>query len=300
LRWRDASLGSLFHLGRPVAAAGPFFPPAALPDPMAYWTDKVAVITGGSGGLGSALAGALAAAGARVVVSGRSIERLESVVAKLAQAGRKALAVAADVTRQADVDQLFRRTIDEFGRLDLLVNCVGRSTRGQVIEATPEEFVELMELNFISVVRCVRAAVPHLLKTGGHLVNVGSLAGKAASRYVGPYPATKFALAAYTQQLRLELSPQGLHVLLVSPGPIARDDAAARYAGQVAGLPEKAGKPGAGVKFRAVRPEKLSQAILRACQRRKPELVYPPSVRVLLVLGTLSPRLGDWLVRRLT
>ncbi len=145
-----------------------------------------------------------------------------------------------------------------------------------------------------------RATVPHLLKTGGHLVHIGSLAGKAATRYVGAYPATKFALTAYTQQLRLELSPRGLHVLLVSPGPIARDDADGRYAGQMAGLPEKARKPGAGVKFRAVRPEKLSQVILRACQQRRPELVYPPSARLLLVLGTLSPRLGDWLVRRLT
>jgi short-subunit dehydrogenase len=210
------------------------------------------------------------------------------------------LPVVADITCQDDVERLFRRTIDEFGRLDMLVNSAGRSARGQVIETTPEEFLALLDLNFIAAVRCVRAAVPHLMKTQGHLVNVGSLSGKSASRYVGAYPATKFALAAYTQQLRLELSPSGLHVLLVSPGPIARENADQRYSDQVAGLPERAKKPGAGVKLRAVRPEKLSEAIVRACEHRRPELVYPPYMRVLVALGQLSPRLGDWIVRRLT
>lgn len=267
---------------------------------MSYWPNKVALVTGGSGGLGSALATAFAAAGAKVVVAARNLERLEAIAAAIRQSGGSVLPVAADVTRQADVENLLERTIAEHGRLDVLVNGAGRSARGQVIDTTPEEFAELLELNFLSAVRCVRAAVPHLLKTHGHLVNIGSLAGKAATRYVGAYPASKFALAAYTQQLRLELSPSGLHVLLVSPGPIARPDATQRYAEQAAGLPERARKPGAGVKFRAIRPEDLSHAILRACERRRAELIYPPAVRVLLALGALSPRLGDWIVRRLT
>jgi short-subunit dehydrogenase len=267
---------------------------------MSYWADKVAVITGGSGGLGKALAAAFAQRGLRVVLAARNIELLEAAAAPLRSSGRRVLTIAADITSQDDVDRLFRRTIEEFGRLDVLVNSAGRSARGQVIETTPEEFVALMDLNFIAAVRCVRAAVPHLMQTQGHLVNVGSLSGKSASRYVGAYPASKFALAAYTQQLRLELSPRGLHVLLVSPGPIARENAEQRYSDQVAGLPERAKKPGAGVKLRAVRPEKLSEAIVRACERRRPEVVYPPYMRILVALGQLSPRLGDWIVRRLT
>lgn len=269
-------------------------------NPMPYWTDKVALITGGSGGLGSALGAAFATAGAKVALAARNTERLEAVAGEIRRAGGRVMSVATDVTRQADVECLIDRTISEFGRLDVLVNAAGRSARGHVIDTTPEEFSQLLELNFLSVVRCVRAAVPHLLKTRGHLVNVSSLAGKAATRYVGAYPASKFALAAYTQQLRLELSPRGLHVLLVSPGPILRPDASQRYADQTAGLPERARKPGAGVKFRAIRPEALSRAILRACQRRRPELTYPPAVRFLLALGALSPGLGDWIVRRLT
>jgi short-subunit dehydrogenase len=266
-----------------------------------YWNEKVAVITGGSGGLGKSLAAVLATAGAKVVIVGRDAERLECAAAEIQPAGGAMVqAMPTDVTQQDQVDRLFQRVVDQFGRLDLLVNAAGRSTRGEAIDTTPEEFIELMNLNFVAVVRCCRAAAPQLLKTHGHLVNISSLAGKAAVRYVGAYPATKFALTAYTQQLRLEMSPRGMHVLLVLPGPIARDDGVERYADQAAGLPEKARKPGAGVKFRAVSPERLSQAILRACEQRRPELVYPRGVRLLFALGQLSPRLGDWLIRCLT
>ncbi|HEV2968825.1 MAG TPA: SDR family NAD(P)-dependent oxidoreductase [Pirellulales bacterium] len=267
---------------------------------MPYWNEKVAVITGGSGGLGKALAGTLAAAGANVVIVARDAQRLERAAADVRRASGNVLAMPADVTRQEHVERIFQQVASQFGRLDLLVNSAGRSTRGEAIDTSPQEFVDLMDLNFIAAVRCCRAAAPHLLKNQGHLVNIGSLAGKAAVRYVGAYPATKFALTAYTQQLRLEMSPRGLHVLLVLPGPIARDDSEQRYADQAAGLPEKARKPGAGVKFRAVPPEKLSRLILKACEQRRPELVYPRLVRLLFVLGQLSPRLGDWLVRRLT
>jgi NAD(P)-dependent dehydrogenase (short-subunit alcohol dehydrogenase family) len=127
-------------------------------------------------------------------------------------AGSDALGIQADVTQQADVDRLFARTMEQYGRIDVLVNNAGRSVRGGALETTPEQFRELMELNFIALVRCTRAAVPHLLKTRGHVVNLGSLAAKSAARWIGAYPATKHAVASYSQQLRLELGSQGLHV----------------------------------------------------------------------------------------
>ncbi len=267
---------------------------------MAYWREKVALITGGSGGLGRALAGVLASAGARVIITARHDDRLQETAAAIRQAGGQVTAIPADITCQDQVERLFQQAIEQHRRLDLMINSAGRSTRGEAIDTTPEEFSDLMELNFIAAVRCTRAAAPHLLASQGHLVNIGSLAGKAAVRDVGAYPASKFALAAYSAQLRLEMGPRGMHVLLVSPGPIARDDAERRYVDRAAGLPETAKKPGAGVKFKAISPDKLSRAILRACERRQPELVYPGMVRLLFALGQLSPRLGDWLVRRLT
>ena len=99
-----------------------------------------------------------------------------------------------------------------------------------------KQFQAFLDLNFFGTVRCTRAAVPRLLMTRGHVVNIGSLAAKMAASYLGAYPVSKFAVAAYTHQLRLELGPQGLHVLLVCPGPIARPDAGQRYSGE-AGRP---------------------------------------------------------------
>ena len=159
-------------------------------------------------------------------------------------AGRDVLGIHADITRQEDVDRLFAQALDRFGRLDVLVNNAGRSMRGKVLDTTPEQFRELMELNLIALVRCTRAAVPHLLQQRGHVVNIGSLAAKSAARWVGAYPATKFAVAAYSQQLRLELGPQGLHVLLVCPGPIQRKDARLYPLEGLEDVPEQRAAPG--------------------------------------------------------
>jgi len=181
-----------------------------------------------------------------------------------------------------------------------LVNNAGRSMRGKVLDTTPEQFRDLMELNLIALVRCTRAAVPHLLKQRGHIVNIGSLAAKSAVRWVGAYPATKHAVAAYSQQLRLELGPQGLHVLLVCPGPIQRKDARLYPLAGLEGVPQSARAPGAGVHVPGIPPERLAGAILRACERRRPELVMPGRARILFALSQLWPSLGDWLLRRNT
>jgi uncharacterized protein len=267
--------------------------------PRGYWSGKVALITGSSRGLGRSLAEAFAKAGAKVVISARSESELNTVAAEMRQAGGEVLAIPADVTKQDQVEALVNQTVEHFGRLDVLVNNVGQSTRGVLLDTTPDDFARLMEINFLSVVRCARAAVPHLIRSRGHLVNIGSLSGKSASRYVGAYSATKFALAAYTQQLRMDLRSQGMHVMLVSPGPLVREDAGRRYADQMTGLPASAAKPGAGAKIPHTKPEKLSAAILQACRRRKPELIYPGWVRVFIALIHLFPSLGDWLVRKM-
>ncbi len=267
---------------------------------MSHWQDKAVLVTGGTSGLGLAIAEAFGRAGASVAAVGLEAELVGRAEAQLAEEGIAALGLCADVTRQQDVDRLFDETLARFGRLDVLVNAAGRSTRGRVLETTPEGFRALMELNFIALVRSTRAAVPHLLKHRGHVVNIGSLAAKSAARWVGAYPATKHAVAAYSQQLRLELGPEGLHVLLVCPGPVAREQARLYELPESKDLPASANKPGAGVKVRAISPEWLGRAIVRACERRRPELVVPWRARLLFALAQLWPRLGDWLVLRKT
>lgn len=267
---------------------------------MPYWQEKVALVTGGSSGLGRVIAEALVTAGAKVAVCALEEGAAEQAAAEMAAGGAETLGVRADITRQEDVDRLLAQMIERFGRLDMLVNNAGRSMRGKVLETTPEQFRDLMELNLIALVRCTRAATPELLKNRGHVVNIGSLAAKASARWVGAYPATKHAVAAYSQQLRLELGPEGLHVLLVCPGPIQRSDPRLYPLEGLEDIPDRARAPGAGVGVKGIPPRWLAGAILRACERRRAELVIPGKARLLFAIAQLWPGLGDRLIRRFT
>lgn len=267
---------------------------------MTYWTNKVVLVTGASAGLGVEIARAFAQHGAKVVVAARGAEALEKSAASLRSDGLDVVGIPADVTRQTDVERLLQATVERCGRLDVLVNNAGKSARRAVLDTTAEDFAALIELNLLAMVRCTRAAAAHLLKTRGSVVNIGSLASKSAGPYLGAYPASKFAVAAYSQQLRLELGPHGLHVLLVCPGPIARIEPRVVDEAELARLPASARRPGGGVKTKAIDPADLAEDIVAACQSRQAELVRPAKARILFALAQLSPRLGDWLVRRNT
>lgn len=265
---------------------------------MTYWQDKAVLITGASDGLGNSIARTYAEAGAKIMLAARGVEKLEQATRELTDAGFNAASFTADVTKQDDVDALLAETISQFGQLDCLVNNVGRSTRGNVLETSTAEFRELMELNFLSVVRCTQAAAPYLIESRGHVVNIGSLASKSVSKFLGAYPASKFAVAAFSQQLRYELNPQGVHVLLVCPGPISRVDAGQRYDDHVGDLPESARQPGGGVRLAGIEPARLAARILASCERRRPELIVPSKSRLLFAVSQLWPSIGDWLIGR--
>ena len=267
---------------------------------MSRWQEKTVLVTGGSRGLGRAIAEAFAARGAGVAIAARGAVELQKTAAVLASRGWRVLPLVADVTRQQDIDSLVERTLERFGGLDVLVNNAGRSDRREVLDTTVEDFQRLMEVNFLAAVRMTRAAAPHLLSSRGHVVNIGSLAAKSAARYLGAYPASKFALAAYSQQLRLELGPRGLHVLLVCPGPIAAERPKTEDTQNLSRLPESARRPGGGVRVGQLDPGRVAEEIVRACERRRAELILPRRARLLFTLSQISPRLGDWLVRRMT
>ncbi|MDR0704351.1 MAG: SDR family NAD(P)-dependent oxidoreductase, partial [Planctomycetaceae bacterium] len=154
------------------------------------------------------------------------------------------------------------------------------------------------DLNVLGTIRCTRAAAAMLLEHRGHVVNIGSLAAKSAARYVGAYPVSKFAVAAYSQQLRLELGREGLHILLVCPGPIRREQERLYPLEGLEGIPDSARAPGAGVKVRRIDPHWLARKILNYCERRKPELIVPAKAKILFAIAQLFPTLGDWLVKK--
>lgn len=264
---------------------------------VSYWKNKSAIVTGGSDGLGFVLAQELARLGAQVVIAGRDPTRLAHAAERLRDTGGTVEAVPADVTRDADVTMLVQTGLRRFQRLDALFNVAGKSDRGRIADVSLDRLRELWELNFLATVRCTQAALPALMQRRGHVVNIGSLAAKVATKHLGAYPTSKFPLAAYSQQLRLELGPEGLHVLFVCPGPIAREDAGQRYEELAADLPEDARKPGGGTRLKALEPHRLARKILSACERRSPELVLPGKAKLLFALAQLCPGLADKFLR---
>ena len=263
------------------------------------WIGKNVLITGGSSGLGFAVARAFARQKAKVAIIGLEqdgVERARHELEELTQV----LPLVADIRSNDDLIRCREAIHATWGQVHVLVNAAGRSMRGTIRDTTPEQFRDLFELNVIALVRVTRTFLPDVLATRGHVVNIGSLASKAATRYVGAYPATKHAVAAYSQQLRLELGSQGLHVLLVCPGPIARSGPRLYQLEGAEQVPEAARGPGAGVKVKLIDPERLADAIVVACERRRPELVIPARARLLFAIADLFPRLGDWLILRFT
>ncbi|MDR0871131.1 MAG: SDR family NAD(P)-dependent oxidoreductase [Planctomycetaceae bacterium] len=260
---------------------------------MSYWTNKKVLITGGSSGLGRIITETFLRNGADVTVAALE-ENVKDAAAKM---GANVLPIQVNITKQDDVDRMAETVKQHWGQLDVLVNNAGRSMRGKVLDTTPEQFQNLFDLNVLGTVRCTRAFAPMLLESKGHIVNIGSLAAKSAARYVGAYPVSKFAVAAYSQQLRLELGKQGLHVLLVCPGPIKRDNERLYPLEGLEEIPDSARAPGAGVKVGRIDPNWLAEKILRYCEKRKPELVVPAKAKLLFAISQMFPAFGDFLVR---
>lgn len=264
-----------------------------------FWTEKVVLVTGGSSGLGLEIATAFAEKGAHVVIAALEKEAVESVTRDFRAQGKDALGFAVNVCVDEDVQRLKNEVLSRFGRLDVLVNAAGRTDRGKTLQCDAEHFAKVMNLNFLALVRVTCAFLPALLESKGRVVNIGSLASKSASRWTGGYPASKHAVAAYSQQLRLE-HRGNLNVLLVCPGPIQRDMERLYPLEGLEDLPESARRPGAGVKVSRISPQKLTAAILRASEKGKAELVMPAKARILFTISQLFPALGDWLVLKNT
>ncbi|TWT99765.1 Cyclic-di-GMP-binding biofilm dispersal mediator protein [Botrimarina colliarenosi] len=276
----------------------------AMPSGVKKQTDtreagKQGLITGGSAGLGLAIARAAAAQGMRLTLVGRDAQRLEAACEEISHRFPQSechgitadLAVSGEASRvvaEASTDQ----------PLDFVCHAAGLSARGRVVDTPRAEFERLMAINFFAAAELAAAVGERLAERGGRLVLIGSLATRVAPGYLGAYPASKHSLAALAQQLRMELGPQGLKTLLVCPGPIARDDAGTRYDDQANGLPESARRPGGGAKVKAIDPTWLAERILRDSRRGRSELVTPTKARLLFVLSQISPSLGDWLLRR--
>ena len=260
-------------------------------------TRRRILLTGGSAGLGRVIATALHRRGDKILVVGRDPARLRQLADQLP--GTQIC--PADVTHPADCHRVVATTLDHFGGIDALINVVGRSDRGRIESLTADHLRTLIDANVIATLNMSTAAAAPLKQSRGVVVNVGSIAGRVAPRYLGGYAIAKHALSALTQQLRLEWADDNVHVGLISPGPIRRDDAGNRYNDRVAAdnLPASAATPGGGAKLKGLDPQIVADAILKMIDRRTPDVVLPGYLRVLIAAGHLSPRLGDWMLTKM-
>jgi NADP-dependent 3-hydroxy acid dehydrogenase YdfG len=190
----------------------------------------VALVTGASSGIGAATASALATQGAAVALAARRGDRLEAVAAGIRGQGGTALVLECDITDQQQATGAVERTVTELGRLDSLVNNAGVMLLGPVAGAPASEWQQMVELNLLGLLYCAHAALPHLLHAaaGGprqvaDMVNISSVAGRAARNGNGVYALTKHGVGAFSESLRQEMAKRYVRVSLVEPGATATE-----------------------------------------------------------------------------
>jgi NADP-dependent 3-hydroxy acid dehydrogenase YdfG len=190
----------------------------------------VALVTGASSGIGAATAAALAAQGAAVALAARRRDRLETLAAGIREEGGTALVLVCDITEQQQAAGAVERTVGELGRLDTLINNAGVMLLGPVAGAPLTEWQQMVQINVLGLLYCAHAALPHLLRAadGGprqvaDMVNVSSVAGRAARNGNGVYSLTKHGIGAFSESLRQEVARRYVRVSLVEPGATATE-----------------------------------------------------------------------------
>ncbi|MGB4780944.1 3-oxoacyl-[acyl-carrier-protein] reductase [Candidatus Methylomirabilis sp.] len=180
---------------------------------------KVAVVTGGSRGIGRAIALRLSAEGARVAICGRNLEAAEEVVAEIEAAGAVGMAVAADVSRESEAEALIQAGITRFGRLDILVNNAGITRDGLLVRMKEEDWDTVLDVNLKGAFFTTRAALrPMLRARGGRIVNISSVAGTMGIPGQANYSAAKAGLIGFTKAVAKEVASRSITVNAVAPG----------------------------------------------------------------------------------
>ncbi|MGY2876036.1 NAD(P)-dependent dehydrogenase (short-subunit alcohol dehydrogenase family) [Marmoricola sp. URHA0025 HA25] len=270
-------------------------------------TPKVALVTGGSSGIGECTVRELLGAGFTVYTAARRVERMEAL------ADQGAHVFAMDVTADASMVAGIERIIAEQGRIDLLVNNAGYGSYGAVEDVPIDEARRQFEVNVFGLARLTQLVTPHMRRQGsGRIINISSIGGKFYEPFGAWYHATKFAVEGFSDSLRLELRPFGIRVVLIEPGPIitewneiARDSLLERsgstdygkYAKRAHKVLTAFDQPG-----RASKPEAVARKILKAATARHPAARYPVGRGARVITGSrdhLPDRVMDQVVSRM-
>ena len=252
---------------------------------------KTVIVTGASSGIGCETARLFARAGSNVVLAARDEERLRQVAGQLEGYGGRVLVVATDVTDRQAVERMVAKAAEEFGGVDILVNNAGLGLHALLAEGSMENVRQVFEVNVFGALNCIQAVAPYMKRQrSGQIINVSSIAGKIAAPFEGAYAATKFALTAISDALRLELIDYRIRVIAVYPGLIQTS-----FAERALKEIEVPPRPGVARPTPAVR---VAEAIVKAARRPQPEVYVTRFDRLAVALKAASPRFIDWGLRR--
>ena len=260
--------------------------------------DKVIIITGASSGIGKALATECAARGAKLSLGARNSEQLKTISEqlkanseKLFQVKREILTTTTDVTSDMDCKNLIDRTIDRFGKIDVLINNAGISMRALFEEVDLKVLHKVMDTNFWGTVYCSKYALPYLLKSKGSLVGISSVAGYKGLPGRTGYTASKFAMHGFLEVVRIENIKKGLHVLIACPGftnTNIRNIALSKDGSSQGETPLDESK--------LMPAEEVAKYIADAIGKRKKELILTFQGKVTVLLNKFFPSFMDKMV----
>ncbi len=182
-------------------------------------TGKTAVVIGGTSGIGRAIAHGLAEAGADIVPTSRRADQVEAAAKEIEERGRRTLRVTSDVGHRESLERLRDKSIETFGKVDILVNCAGKTKRAPTLGFPESEWTDIFDTNLTGTLRACQVFGEHMIERGyGRIINIASLSTFVALSEVAAYSASKAAVASLTKSLAIEWAPRGVNVNAIAPG----------------------------------------------------------------------------------
>jgi uncharacterized protein len=255
-------------------------------------TGKVVVVTGASMGIGEALAQVFADAGASVVLCSRDLARAEAARSRIGHSERT-LAVACDVRRRQDIQQLLQATLQRFGRVDVWINNAGFGLQDSVAQMDISQCRALFDTNFFGALECMQAVIPVMKQQGsGAIINISSIAGHIPVPFMSAYSASKHALNVIGKAARMELKSAGVHVMTVCPGYIATEFAEHSVLGKE--------RLRLGVAARtSISPQRVARAVLKGYLNQCREIIVPWRDKIFIRLYQLLPSVMEQVMIRM-
>jgi short-subunit dehydrogenase len=262
------------------------------------YRDKIALITGGSRGLGLEIARQICARGGKVALIARDAEELLRAKSDLDRFATEVLTIPCDLLETAQIQSAVQQMLQRFGKIDILINCAGIIEVGPLEHMTREDFECAMRLHFWAPYELVSRIVPEMrTRGGGRIVNISSIGGKVAVPHLAPYSVSKFALTGFSDAIRAELAGDNIHVTTGAPGMMRTGSHVnAKFKGkhdiEFAWFSASAGAP-----LISMNADRAARKILAACRRGQPSLTLTFAARGAILGNALFPNLTGYMMK---